>query len=51
MAAGQHNLEEGDYSLFFWVAEYPSEEWYLRVLWSNLARFNNIKVRIISRPY
>jgi len=31
ITAGQHNLEEGDYSLFFWVAEYPSEERYLRV--------------------
>jgi len=32
MTAGQHNLEEGDYSWFFWVTEYPSEERYRRVL-------------------
>ena len=32
MAAGQQSLEEGDYSLFFRVTEYLSEERYLRVL-------------------
>jgi len=37
-------------SLFFRATEYPSEERYLRVLWSYLARFNNMKVCIISRP-
>jgi len=26
MVAGQHNLEEVTYSLFFWVTEYQSEK-------------------------